>query len=357
MDHVLIRSQSLYQQIESQLAGLILCGELQPGDKLPTNKELAAQFGVTVQTAHNAAALLCARGLVERIPGRGTFVSRRILSRTIGIVCGANVFSGAVFEFYQHIYGHLCAELKRLGWHTTLYFPTDEHAPEQMLAELGQDVAGDRLRGVIVLCQGEALHTWFDEHPGLVCTGGTSIPLIHDPHADTVYRGVVYLLDHGYRRLAVVAHSISDSRVEARMQATIAAAYADRGVPMEATFYGGPTCSHAHGVAQARAILDRPGAAPEAFLVLNDHGCAGVIFELICRKLDIPGDIGVLATTNKGIDIPCPVPLTRLESDPADYARQMIKEILALIEGRTPHLAPIGAELIVGESCGEGRYA
>jgi DNA-binding LacI/PurR family transcriptional regulator len=358
MDHSLIRSQPLYQQIESRLAAMILSGALQPGDRLPTNKELAVQFGVTVQTAHNAAALLCARGLIERIPGRGTFVSRRILSRTIGIICVTNVFVGAHFEFFQHVYGELCGELKRRGWHTTLYFPTDEHAPEQMLAELGQEAAGDRLRGVIVLIDNGTVSSWLNAHPGLAHVEGTSIPPTRDPHTETVYRGVAYLLDRGYRRLAVVAHLIGDSRTATQhLQATIAVAYAERGLPMTATVHGGHAACHAHGMAQARAILDGPGAAPEAFLVLNDQGCAGVIFEVMRRKLDIPVDIGVLAVTSKGIAIPCPVPLTRLESDPADYAHQMIEGVLALIEGRTPQLTPITPALIVGESCGEGRPA
>jgi DNA-binding transcriptional MocR family regulator len=79
LDQALSRSQPLYQQIESRLAALILSGELQPGDKLPTNKGLAARFGVTVQTAHNAAALLWRRWASRRKRGRSTSRPRRDL--------------------------------------------------------------------------------------------------------------------------------------------------------------------------------------------------------------------------------------------------------------------------------------
>lgn len=358
MPDTLIRSKSLYRQIGSRLEAKILSGEFGAGDRLPTTQELATQFGVTIRTAQQAAAVLNGRGLIERIPGRGTFVSRRLLSRTIGIICGTNVFAGAHFEFFQYVYGALCVELKRRGWHTSLYFPADDKSPEQMLAELGQDAASDRLRGVIVLCDNGTVSSWLKEHPGLAHAEGTIIPPTHDPHTETVYRGVAYLLDRGYRRLAVLAHLIGDSRAATQhLQASIAAAYAERGLPLTATVYGGLAASHAHGMAQARAILDDPGDAPEAFLVLNDQGCAGVIFEVMRRKLDIPADVGVMALANKGIAIPCPVPLTRLESDPADYAHQMIEGVLALIEGRTPQLTPTAPALIVGESCGEGRRA
>jgi len=356
MPDTLVRSKALYRQLGSRLEAKILSGEFVAGDRLPTTQELATQFGVTVQTAQQGAALLTRRGLIERIPGRGTFVSNRVAARTIGIVCGTNVFAGARHEFFQYVYGCLYTELKRLGWHASLYFPVDEKSPEQMLAELGQDAAGDRLRGLIVLCCSNELANWLEDHPGLTRAEGETMPLPQDRHADEIYRGVAYLLDRGYRRLAVVAHTeTTNADIVARMQADMAQAYTERGLSPQATFHGGSAASHADGVAQARAILDGPGGAPEAFLVLNDQGCKGVIFELLCRGRRIPADCGVMALANKGIEIPCPVPLTRLEVDPSDYARRMIKETLTLIEGREPELMPIKSVLIVGESCGEGR--
>ena len=357
MENVLVRNKPLYRQLGSKLEKKILSGELAVGDRLPTTQALATQFGVTVQTAQQAAAVLSERGLIERIPGRGTFVRHSILSRTIGIAFGSNVFAGAQYEFYQSVYGCLCLQLKRLGWNTSLYFPVDENAQEQMLAELGQDVDNDRLRGLIVLCRSEALREWLEEHPGLIRAedATTSLPT-HAPHADEIYRGVAYLLDRGYRRLAVVAHTETmETDIVDRMQADIALAYDERGLPLQATFHGGAADSHAAGMAQAQAVLNGPGGAPEAFFVLNDQGCMGVIFELMRRKLDIPGDIGVMALANKGIDIPSPVPLTRLELAPADHAGRMIEQALARIEGRKAKLQPVEPTLIAGESCGEKR--
>lgn len=344
----------MYRQLGERLEERMLSGELAVGDQLPTTKELAAQFGVTIQTAQQAAAVLSERGLIDRIPGRGTFVSRRILSRTIGIVCSDNVFSNVRLEFYQQLYGCLCVELKRLGWNTSLYFPVDDRSQQQMLAELGRDVADDRLRGVIVLCGSITLDKWLNGHHGLARADiGTVRPTL-DLRAGETHRGVAYLLDRGYRRLAVVAHTASmNPDTVARKQAGMALAYADRGLPLQATFHGGAAASHAEGVAQARAILDGPGGLPEALLVLNDHGCMGTIFELMRRKLDIPGDVGVMALANKTIDIPCPVPLTRLEHDPMDFARLAIEQMLAVLDGREPELKPLESTLIVGESCGE----
>jgi GntR family transcriptional regulator len=48
---------------------------MRPGERLPSDAELSAEFGVSRMTARNAMARLADAGLVERIPGRGTFVA------------------------------------------------------------------------------------------------------------------------------------------------------------------------------------------------------------------------------------------------------------------------------------------
>ncbi|HZR44447.1 MAG TPA: FadR/GntR family transcriptional regulator [Ktedonobacteraceae bacterium] len=69
-----IRSTRVYEQVAEQIENLILSGELQSGDRLPTERELAVQFHVSRTAVREAMKLLEQKGLVDMRPGRGTLV-------------------------------------------------------------------------------------------------------------------------------------------------------------------------------------------------------------------------------------------------------------------------------------------
>lgn len=67
-------SPVLYRQLSDQLAAAIDRGELLAGDRLPSERDLAATLGISRTTAVNAYRELEARGLIRGFVGRGTFV-------------------------------------------------------------------------------------------------------------------------------------------------------------------------------------------------------------------------------------------------------------------------------------------
>ena len=73
-NHLRIKPAKLSDQIVQQLEHMLLEGSFAPGQKLPTERELAAQFDVSRPSLREALQKLEAKGLVSRKQGGGTFV-------------------------------------------------------------------------------------------------------------------------------------------------------------------------------------------------------------------------------------------------------------------------------------------
>ena len=70
----LTREATLAQRVEHELERLILESRLGPGDRLPSERELASQFGVSRTVVREAVRALAAKQLVDVSVGRGTVV-------------------------------------------------------------------------------------------------------------------------------------------------------------------------------------------------------------------------------------------------------------------------------------------
>jgi len=77
LQHISLTSGRKYRQIASGIQAALTAGDLQPGDRLPPQRELADASGVTLGTVTRAYQELEKLGLVRGEIGRGTFVVRR----------------------------------------------------------------------------------------------------------------------------------------------------------------------------------------------------------------------------------------------------------------------------------------
>ena len=73
-----------YLVLANDLRGQIEEGELLPGDKLPSETELARRYGFSRGTVVKAIELLVSKGLVNRRQGSGSYVAVRSLHRRAG---------------------------------------------------------------------------------------------------------------------------------------------------------------------------------------------------------------------------------------------------------------------------------
>ncbi len=65
----------IYEQIVMQMKDLILAGDLQEGQQLPSIRALASDLRISVITTKRAYAELESQGFIETVQGKGSFVA------------------------------------------------------------------------------------------------------------------------------------------------------------------------------------------------------------------------------------------------------------------------------------------
>ena len=68
---------SLVQELSDYLMDGMINGELKPGDKLPSDRSLSTAYGVGRSSIREALKVLSALGLINILPGNGTFIASR----------------------------------------------------------------------------------------------------------------------------------------------------------------------------------------------------------------------------------------------------------------------------------------
>lgn len=96
----------LYERIYNHVLERIRDGALAPGDRVPSEMELAEQFDVSRITSKKALELLRQRGLIERVRGKGSFVSQTLPVETAPAVPPRHATAlGLIIPDLSEVYG------------------------------------------------------------------------------------------------------------------------------------------------------------------------------------------------------------------------------------------------------------
>ncbi|GAA3702491.1 GntR family transcriptional regulator [Nonomuraea antimicrobica] len=151
MAPTLNRPDPPYLQIVKHIRQQIMSGELREGDRVPTGRQIAEDWGVAIATATKVITTLRSEGLVDAAPGRGTVVKSAAAS---------------------HSPTDRAVAIRRTG----RIYPPDEHAkirsaalvdaPEQVADALGIAAGAPAIRRQRVTYRGDqpvsASTSWFD---------------------------------------------------------------------------------------------------------------------------------------------------------------------------------------------------
>ncbi len=243
-----------YKRLAQALEAAIAEGELQAGDQIPAQREVARRVGVDFTTVTRAYALARERGLIEGTTGRGTFVRGQtgedeaglvdlsmnlppqpqglnlgaLLRETTGAVLART--DPAVLMAYHPGAGSLAQRTAAASW---LAPSLDEVSPERVLMSSGAQTALSALLGLLVR-PGETILVEALTYPGLLTAAAQ-------------------------RGLRVVACPMDDEGLEPDALARLCADHRPRAICCTPTFQNPTTATM--GLARRAAIVAAARAA------------------------------------------------------------------------------------------------
>ena len=123
-----------YQRVKSHLKAQLAAGRWRPGQLMPSEAELVAQFGVSRMTVNRALRELQTEGLVERVQGVGTFAAQpHRLSSTL-----------TIRDLHEEI------EARGHRHHAEVHVKREERAPRALAEQLGLAPGGRVFHTLIV---------------------------------------------------------------------------------------------------------------------------------------------------------------------------------------------------------------
>lgn len=102
-----------FDEVAAVILARIRSGELQPGDRLPPERKLVEEFGVSRTVVREALRSLAAQGLIDSHVGRGTFVRKPTLAHLaaeIGLFFGRTTASTANLRSARLLVEQMLAE-------------------------------------------------------------------------------------------------------------------------------------------------------------------------------------------------------------------------------------------------------
>lgn len=365
------QAKPYYRQIYEYLADRISSGELAAGERIPSEKDLCAQFGVSRITSKKALDLLSERGLVERYPGKGSFVtgnaatgSRLSLpSRTISLLIpdfGDTFGTSLVYGIEE-----TCAALRyHLILKRTRDVLADEEAALRELIEAG-------IAGILVLpvhgefYNPELVKLTLKKFPLVFVDRnlrGLAVPSVATDNVAAAAEGVGYLIDLGHSAIGFYSGPTEHtSTVEDRKQG-FTQAFGANGIPLDPQLFCPKLSSAWSCPVSGRAEVERDIETVRAHLSSRPDISAAFVTEyalaLIVRSAAlslgrrIPEDLSVLC-----FDAPRPFvdppPFTYVMQDEREIGKRAVEALHGLINGGDP--AAVGdiripAKLVLGVS-------
>ncbi|PAK52431.1 substrate-binding domain-containing protein [Paenibacillus sp. 7541] len=385
-------SKPMYEKIFDDMKRQILSQDYKPGDRIPSEKELAEAYHVSRITSKKAMELLVAERMIVRKPGRGSFVADPEADLGDAAVSGQHEGSAGVNRAGQEqagkligvvltdfagsygtrlIYGMEDAARELDGFlvlRRTFGVQENEEATIRKLLQLGVD-------GLIVFpAQGEffnaeILKLVIERFPLVLIDReikGVAAASISTDNTKAASVAAEHLFDLGHTHIALLSPPpVDTSAVEDRIEGFVQA-HAGRGVAVDRSLW----------------ISDLTSTLPNSFndenierdisrimRHLQEHPSITAIFAieyyiaLLAKAaatrlgLSIPGDLSIICFDSPPFRIGEGYAFTHMRQNEEGMGKLAVENVLAIMEQEpAANKIKLPAQLVQGESTGPARH-
>lgn len=356
-----------YYDLMEDLRAQMRSGEIKPGEKLPSENQLSAQYDVSRQTVRKALQILQNEGYIYAEHGRGTFCSEMMRhtkqSRNIAVV--TTYLSDYIFP---RVIQGIDQVLTDNGYSILLKNTKNSRGLEARCLEelLKKDIDGLIIEPSKsqIFCRHINLYQMLDEYQiPYVFIQGSYAQMKEKPHIllDDCKGGYLvtkHLIDLGHREIVGIFKS-DDAQGQQRHKGYVQALQ-EAGLSYDPDkviwFYTEDRKTHPYEKMRQMA-MEREQLYFDAVVSYNDQIALEAIRALNDEGLSVPDDISVTGYDDSYLAATCKVPLTTV-THPQEKLGEMAAELLLRIiregdmEVESSHIL-IEPELIIRESTKE----
>ncbi|MFT5505524.1 MAG: DNA-binding LacI/PurR family transcriptional regulator [Gammaproteobacteria bacterium] len=325
-----------------------------PDQKLPGERVLAKELGMSYMTIRKAIENLVTDGLLYKIPTKGTFVAdgraRKVKSKTIGYFLDSRIIGGLSSPYYSMIFNALEKETAKNGYSLVYFTENDSDKLNKTLKKLDGIIASCFLRIE------QFIYEINDSVPVVVIDNSASdktIPSVIIDNFNAMMEAVDYLCELGHKRIGFMT-GLEDSDIGKNRFEGYKTSLLKHGITPENDLIYHGDYSFESGKKGAKYLLElKP--QPTAIVSANDSMAMGVMSILQSRDLNVPVDYSLIGFDD--IDVACQITpaLTTLAAPISQIAAVSFKMLKNLIDGQSPknmHVA-LPAKLIIRNTTAE----
>jgi len=344
----------LYVQLLEQLHRLILSGEWAPGSRLPSEAELQRQLKISRSTIRQALNNAEVQGLIERVPGKGTFVARSPTG-----VQGSHLIGYITCDSFRYFQGQLVSgaeSIVRAREYRVVFCNSNRDVDEENRL-LEQLVLEDKVEGILiwpVLYDDPSRRLFRLAHQGLVplvlvdrTFDGLTCDYVTSDNYGGARAAVEHLVELGHRRIVFLSRPILQLLTIAGRLRGYQDAVRDAGLTLLDPWLVGVAgqemeiifALHSYSevasqeVEQIVQYLQAP-QRPTAIFAMNDMMAMQAVKAASLAGLRVPEDLSLVGFDDEGIVTTLlDVPLTTVAQDGFAMGKRAAELLIERIEG------------------------